>query len=354
MGALALRGMPFSSSAGIPVLILGDEQAGQVFGRGFHVQHCASPEGLSEALATGAFEAVLWVHRDEHGLQRVAAWPQLAQVAAELAVVVAAHQPSLKDSLRLVQLGVEDVLPLPVSPSGWTGIARAVALSVARKRLGELRRKGGSIDLGTGLPSRQVWLDHLHQLCALREREPAPMAVVVVSLEGGQTVEERQGAQARALLQRKLAVRLRAALRASDVVGTVSVDTYAVLLSWMESPADAALVAAKLVRTLEQPIRIGTERSAVAVRTGISRYGDDGVDGAALLRTALQRAGASEPSAQSRRRGGMATWVEGARTEAANDPEPSRFDAPETTFDGQDAESMLMDLRELPDPQRPD
>jgi GGDEF domain-containing protein len=346
--------MPSSSSAGIPVLILGDEQAGQVFGRGFHVQHCASPEGLSEALAAGAFEAVLWVHKEEHGLQRVAAWPQLAQVAAELAVVVVAQQPSLKDSLRLVQLGVEDVLPLPASASGWTGIARAVALSVARKRLGELRRKGGSIDLGTGLPSRQVWLDHLHQLCALREREPAPMAVVVVSLEGGQTVEARQGAQARALLQRKLAVRLRAALRASDVVGTVSVDTYAVLLSWMESPTDATLVAAKLVRTLEQPIRIGTERSAVAVRTGISRYGDDGVDGAALLRTALQRAGANEPSAQSRQRGGMATWVEGARTEAANDPEPARFDAPETAFDGQDAESMLMDLRELPDPQRPD
>lgn len=346
--------MSSSQTGGIPLLILGDDQAAQVFGRGFHVQRCTSPEQLSEALASGAFEALLWVDPEEHALQRVAAWPQLAQVAAEHAVIVVSPLPSMKDSLRLVQLGVEDVLPMPSTPGGWTRVARAVALSVARKRLSELRRKGGSIDLGTGLPSRQVWLDHLHQLCALREREPAPMAVVVVGLEGGQTVEERLGVQARALLQRKLAVRLRAALRASDVVGTVAVDTYAVLLSWMESPADAELVAAKLVRTLEQPMRVGTERAAVAVRTGISRYGDDGVDGAALLRTALQRAGAIEPSAMSRRRGGMATWVEGARTEAANDPEPARFDAPETTFDGQDAESMLMDLRELPDLSRPD
>lgn len=345
-----------SAQAGIPVLVLGDAQALQAFGRGFHAQFCESPEAVNEALATGAFEALLWVNRDPHGLQRVAAWPQLAQVAAEMAVVVVAQHAALKDSLRLVQLGVEDVLPAPASESmsGWASVARAVALSVARKRLGELRRKGGSIDLGTGLPSRQVWLDHLHQLCALREREPAPMAVVVVSLEGARTVEERLGPQALALLQRKLAVRLRAALRASDVVGTVAVDTYAVLLSWMESHADADLVAAKLIRTLEQPTRIGTERAAVAVRTGISRYGDDGVDGASLLRTALTRAGVAEASAQSRRRGSMATWVEGARTEAANDPEPPRFDSPEgQDSDANDAESMLMDLRDLPEPGRP-
>lgn len=342
---------------GIPVLVLGEAQAMQAFGRGFHTQYCESPEALNDALTARAFEAVLWVNKESHGLQRVAAWPQLAQVAAEMAVVVVAQEATLKDSLRLVQLGVEDVLPVPPSPSGWTGVARAVALSVARKRLGELRRKGGSIDLGTGLPSRQVWLDHLHQLCALREREPAPMAVVVVSLEGAQTVEQRLGAQALALLQRKLAVRLRAALRSSDVVGAVAVDTYAVLLSWMESPADADGVAAKLVRSLEQPTRIGTERAAVAVRTGIARYGDDGVEGPALLRAALNRAGAAEAGV-SRRRGGMATWVEGARTEAANDAandaEPAQFDSPESAADANDAESMLMDLRDLPDPSRPD
>lgn len=342
------------AQAGIPVLVLGDAQALQAFGRGFHAQFCESPEAVSEALAGGAFEALLWVNKEVHGLQHVAAWPQLAQVAAEMAVVIVAQHPALKDSLRLVQLGVEDVLPLPAgeSMSGWAGVARTLALSVARKRLGELRRKGGSIDLGTGLPSRQVWLDHLHQLCALREREPAPMAVVVVSLEGARTVEERLGPQALALLQRKLAVRLRAALRASDVVGLVAVDTYAVLLSWMESYADAELVATKLVRTLEQPIRIGTERAAVAVRTGISRYGDDGVEGAALLRTALTKAGAGGASAQSRRRGAMATWVEGARTEAANDAEPAGFEGQEGFNEANDAESMLMDLSELPDPTR--
>jgi hypothetical protein len=38
----------------------------------------------------------------------------------------------------------------------------------------------------------------------------------------------------------------------------------------------------------------------------------------------------------------------------ANDPEPPRFDSPEgQDSDANDAESMLMDLRDLPDPGRP-
>ena len=50
------------------------------------------------------------------------------------------------------------------------------------------------------------------------------------------------------MLRRKVAVRLRSGLRASDVVAAVGTDTFAVLLAWIEEADDAQRVADKLLR----------------------------------------------------------------------------------------------------------
>ena len=64
------------------------------------------------------------------------------------------------------------------------------------------------------------------------------------------------GAEAANVLRRKAAVRLRAALRASDVVASLGSDMYGVLLAWIDAESDADGVARKLQASLKQPFNV--------------------------------------------------------------------------------------------------
>ncbi|MDP9046457.1 MAG: GGDEF domain-containing protein, partial [Pseudomonadota bacterium] len=139
----------------------------------------------------------------------------------------------------------------------------------------------------TGLPHQQQLIEHMSQLLALREREPAPMAVLALRIEGLATAEARHGREASNVLRRKIAVRLRAGVRASDVVAALADDSFAVLLGSVLSPADAARVGAKLTRALMAPLRIAGEDMVVASAIGIGLYPEDGNQPELLLRRAV-------------------------------------------------------------------
>ena len=128
------------------------------------------------------------------------------------------------------------------------GVDRALRLAVERKRLDRAARKAYATDLSTGLPNHAQLLEHMTHLLALREREPAPMALLVLRIEGLSTAEAALGAEAANVLRRKVAVRLRAGLRASDVVAALGADSFAVLLAWIDTPADGQRVADKLIQ----------------------------------------------------------------------------------------------------------
>ena len=104
-------------------------------------------------------------------------------------------------------------------------------------------------------------------------------------------------------MRRKIGVRLRAGVRASDVVAAIDDDAYAVLLGSTLVPADGERVALKLVAALLAPFTIGASERSVAVALGVAHYPNDGKDAERLLRRALSLAAAAP-----------ATWPEGPVT----------------------------------------
>ena len=122
-----------------------------------------------------------------------------------------------------------------------------------------------STDPGTGLPHRQQLVEHLSQLLALREREPSPMAVLALRIDVAGGGDAASAAADATLLRRKVGVRLRAGVRASDVVAAVDDEAFAVLLGSILAPADADRVAAKLVAALVAPFRVGGGERSLAV-----------------------------------------------------------------------------------------
>ena len=281
----------------------------------FELLCCATLAEAGTALLEGWPEALLLVAADAAALQALADWPALGHAVLDLPVVVVAPDPAPAQGLRLLQLGVQDVLA--AADANPAVLARALRLAAERKRIERVARKAFATDLATGLPNHAQLLEHLSHLFALREREPAPMALIALRIDGLAATSGSLGIEAANVLRRKVAVRLRAGLRASDVVAAIGVDTFAVLLAWIDSPENGTRVAAKLASSLQRPFGISGHERAIGVSVGLARYPEHGKLPDALLRRALAQA-ASAPAMV---RDGSAGALDRHLSAAANDDE---------------------------------
>lgn len=256
----------------------------------FVVQACASLAELDASLHAQPRDAVLVDLSAVGGAERLLQWPGLARAVLESALVAVGPEPLPAECLRLLHAGVRDVLPAREAQPETLG--RVLRLAIERQRLDNTARRAYSIDLATGLPNRQQLLEHMTHLLALREREPAAMALVVLQLDGFRGAEGTLGAESANVLRRKAAVRLRSSLRASDVVAALAPDMFAVLLAWLDSDDDATHVARKLLAAANQPLRVAGQDVPVGARLGVARYPADGKDAQTLLRHSVGQASA--------------------------------------------------------------
>jgi len=239
----------------------------------------------------------------------------VAALADRVAAVVVVDDVGADDALLWLRHGADDVISRGelASADGW----RRLRFAVLRRQHLAQRPAARPRESTTGLPHRQQLVEHLSQLLALREREPAPMAVLAFRIEG---LRPRSGG-AEAIdvdaLRRKVAVRLRAGVRASDVVAAIDDDAFAVLLGSIVARGDGERVALKLVAALLAPYTVGAIERSVAVALGIAHYPGDGDDAERLLRRALSLAAAAPASLPD----GPATTRDpaGRRRAAAND-----------------------------------
>ncbi|HEX2540050.1 MAG TPA: GGDEF domain-containing protein [Caldimonas sp.] len=245
-----------------------------------------------ELLSGGApFDALLL-----DGAASRCATHEVESIRAATALVVVFAEPSLEASLDWLRRGADDVVGAGEVETA-AGQHR-LRLAVERRRLGEAQRLAYATDVATGLPHRQQLVEHLSQLLALREREPSPMAVVAFRIEGlglrGKGAEAVEGE----VLRRKIAVRLRAGVRASDVVAAVDDDAFSVLLVSILATDDAERVAGKLATALLAPFTVGGVERSVGVAVGVARYPQDGKDAERLLRRAVALAAAAPAAGQ--------------------------------------------------------
>jgi diguanylate cyclase (GGDEF)-like protein len=234
---------------------------------------------------------------------------------AELPAEWVRRAADAQTALCCMRAGAQDVLS-PDDLAG-PGLAFRVRAAIERKKREREARTAYATDLQTGLPHRQQLVEHMSHLLALREREPAPMAVLVLRVEGLATVAARMGPEAVQVLRRKVAVRLRAGVRASDVVASLGEDSYAVLLASVLTPADAQRVGQKLLGAMHTPLRVNGQDVPLATALGLSNFPEDGSQPDALLQRAIGLAASS----QAQGRAGMANFVEsgGQGGGAAND-----------------------------------
>lgn len=268
---------------GLRVLLIGAASAlaGPLRGCGWQVDEAA------DAAATGGHDAVLFSAADHGALAALRDLAALPRAAFDHAVVVASAVADELLEADLLRMGVEAV----TVDADSAALVRAIRHAVERKRVERSARTAYATDLATGLPHQQQLLEHMTQLIALREREPAAMVLLVLRVEGFAQAAARLGGEAANILRRKVAVRLRGKLRASDVVAAIGPDAFGVLLGHLENAADGERVAAKLVRALQQPVPVAGQPCLVGAAVGLALYPEHGKDAAVLLQRASAQAG---------------------------------------------------------------
>jgi diguanylate cyclase (GGDEF)-like protein len=231
-------------------------------------------------------DALLWRAPDGAAMKLLQADPALQSLAHDSALVVHTELASPGDEAALLKLGVEAV----VVGDGTAPLSRALQHAVWRKRFEQAARNAYATDLATGLPHQAQLLEHMNQLLALREREPAPMVLLVLRVDGFAQAAQRLGAEAGNVLRRKVAVRLRGGLRSSDVVAAIAPEAFGVLLGRLESKGDGERVAAKLVKALELPLVVAGQPCRVVAHVGLALFPDHGKDAQSLLQRASAQA----------------------------------------------------------------
>jgi diguanylate cyclase (GGDEF)-like protein len=137
----------------------------------------------------------------------------------------------------------------------------------------------------TGLPNRAMFHEQLGQAVRTAKRTEAALAVLLFDMDRFKTINDTLGHPVGDQALREVGLRVRNALRDSDVIARLGGDEFAVLLA-TGNVENARVVADKIHKALEEPFVIEGQSMDMAASIGIARFPEHGEDASALLRAA--------------------------------------------------------------------
>jgi diguanylate cyclase (GGDEF)-like protein len=164
-------------------------------------------------------------------------------------------------------------------------VTAASVLSAGLRRIDSEGRLAvlAQFDALTGLPNRALLSDRFSQLIVQARRHATQLGVLFIDLDNFKLVNDSMGHAGGDDLLREVARRLQSAVRAGDTVARISGDEFAVILTDLARPDDAALVAQKIIERLAAPMQVRGHEIFVTASIGISAFPADGDDVEALL-----------------------------------------------------------------------
>lgn len=138
----------------------------------------------------------------------------------------------------------------------------------------------------TGLPNRLLLSDRAGQAILNASRKQGRIAILSISLDRFQVVNDSLGHRAGEALLRATAERFAKTLRRDDTLARVGGEDFALLWDGTRDVEDVALVAKKLLDCLAAPVVVDGRSLKVSASIGISAYPGDGEGFSELLRNA--------------------------------------------------------------------
>lgn len=209
--------------------------------------------------------------------------------------------------LKAYQSGAADYVFKPFDP---IVLRSKVAVFVDLYRATELRRRAAELEAGnrrleadlarnlqlsaqlahqashdylTGLPNRFLFEEILHETLALSKRNGRRTAVAFIDLDHFKFINDSYGHAAGDDVLKEAGRRLRAAVRASDVVARIGGDEFVVMLTEFVQWDESVVVAEKILSAFSRPFMADGHEFKVSPSIGLAFYPDDGDDAASLF-----------------------------------------------------------------------
>lgn len=165
-------------------------------------------------------------------------------------------------------------------------LANRVAMALAaHTRESQLVFHANHDDL-TGLPNRVLLRERLQLEMARARRDGSQLALLFLDLDRFKSVNDTLGHDGGDQLLCVAADRLRACVREVDTVARLGGDEFVVLLTDLENPQHAAMIARQILSLLSQPFQISSTECYIGASIGVAMFPADSTDAAELLKHA--------------------------------------------------------------------
>ncbi|MET4798281.1 GAF domain-containing protein [Bradyrhizobium sp. LB11.1] len=143
-----------------------------------------------------------------------------------------------------------------------------------------------SHDSLTDLPNRETFNSLLREAIDAAHRHDHRFAVLFIDLDRFKVINDSLGHEAGDLLLLEVAIRLRGALRASDVVARLGGDEFVVILDQCGEIDDVQRIATELLAALGKPMELAGHECHSTASIGIAMYPANGADAQTLTKNA--------------------------------------------------------------------
>ena len=172
--------------------------------------------------------------------------------------------------------------PLACSLSGQENLAVGIDIT-ERKQYEEIIRHQAFHDNLTGLPNRMLLKDRFDLEIIQAERNNVKVAVLYMDLDRFKYINDTLGHDSGDKVLQEIGRRLKASVRASDIVARIGGDEFAILIADLRSTAVLEKICQTLLAAIKQPIQIDDHEIVLTGSIGVAIFPDDSLVYADLL-----------------------------------------------------------------------
>ncbi|MDX9827468.1 MAG: EAL domain-containing protein [Spirochaetia bacterium] len=164
---------------------------------------------------------------------------------------------------------------------------RGVGHDITERRRAEERIQFYATHDGlTGLPNRLMFSKLLNHAIESAKHHRRRLAVFFIDLDRFKIINDTMGHEAGDIVLQQIALRLKQAVRAADVVARMGGDEFVILVEEVHKPEKIAEIAHKVLASIMKPLVLLGEECRITASLGISVYPKDGMDEQSLMKNA--------------------------------------------------------------------